>query len=394
MRSIQKQREGDVSGEDFAFVQPMLGPLHINMNFKKVMMKAFLGSKNGLALGTLSSFNRKSGKKYIDDKATNFWACMDFTRDCLEAILMGLMVAEGGASAWDEFRRKCVNGDILWREVIKGVSQKLGYTYVCDLHDGKEDERDKVHENILLFVRMELEFRAFYKAIRGSNVGFMELILQIWGPEFLGSSNASKYGPELMDIRCGMLGEWNNQLKEIMRQNWIINPHGRRGKCLGLDEFMEELVRVYKHQNNPGGSETLEDHQRNVIARCALHLMAVKDELRCGLGIWRHAGKRVKQDSSADVKSLLGKFLEEDVVRFVRGRGRPTIDDQAIEEVVDMMNSGLERMRNGKWWPEFLSRSPGCSRMRVLRTLGLADQLELKFEEENEDCMGGMDVDG
>ncbi|KAF8451632.1 hypothetical protein BGX38DRAFT_1141968 [Terfezia claveryi] len=365
------------------------------MNFKKVMMKAFLGATNGSALGTLSSFNKKLGRKYIDDKATNFWACMDFTRDYLEAILMGLIVAEGSASSWELFWRKCVNGDILWREVIKGVSKKLAYTYVSELRDGEEEKRDKVHENILLFVRMELEFRAFYKAILESDIGFMELILQIWGPQFLGSSNASKYGPELIDIRCGMLGEWNDQLKQIIRRNWVINPRGRRGKCLGLDEFMEELVRVYKYQYNPGGSEMLEDHQRNVIARCALHLIAVKDDLRCGLSIRRHSGNRVKQDSSADVKSLLGKLLEDDVVRFVRGRGGATIDYQAIEEVVDMMNSGLEKIRDGKWWPEFLSRSLGCSRMRVLRTLWLADQLELEDEqkEENEDYVEGMDVD-
>ena len=45
-----------------------------------------------------------------------------------------------------------------------------------------------------------------------------------------------------MDIRVGMEAEWDEKLKKIVRGNWVINPWGRWGKSLGLDEFMEELV--------------------------------------------------------------------------------------------------------------------------------------------------------
>ena len=66
-----------------------------------------------------------------------------------------------------------------------------------------DEHRDRVYENLLLFGRMELEFCYFYKAIREGDVGIMEAILQLWGPQILGGGG-TKYGPELINIRCGM----------------------------------------------------------------------------------------------------------------------------------------------------------------------------------------------
>lgn len=125
-----------------------------------------------------------------------------------------------------------------------------------------------------------------------------------------------------MDIRGGMLGEWNDQLQQIIRRNWILNPRGREGKCLRLDEFMQELVRVYKPQYNPVGFENLEDFQRRIIARCVIYLTATKEDFRRGLGIKRHAGNRVSRDGLPDVKALLDELLEDNVVKKVVGGGK------------------------------------------------------------------------
>lgn len=403
VRAIQKQRESDVLGEDFSMVLPVLGPLHTEMNYKKLIMKLFMGEKSGSVVGSLASFNKKLRRKHIDEKASNFWACLDFTRDCADALLLGLMVEESGVNgekgmeSWNEFRAKVKSGDVNWRNIVRNVADILSYRYVDICREERDDmSRDRARENILLFLRMELEFRAFYRAKRDGDVGVMELILQLWGPQFL-AGGGSKYGPELMDIRCGMVCEWTEELREIVRRNWVINPRGRSGKCLGLDEFMEELVRAYKQQFNPGGSETTDDFQRNVIARCAIYLMGIKDEVRGGLGLRKKSGNRSKQDTGPDVMALLEKVLEEGVGRMVPGRGREAVDQPGgMKEVDDMMVRGVERMRDGKWWPEFLARSPGCGRVKILRTLGLADQLDIGDEiaiEEEDGRDDGMEAD-
>lgn len=240
--------------------------------------------------------------------------------------------------------------------------------------------RDRVLENILLFARRELEFRAYYKAIRHGDVGAMELLLQLWGPQFLcGSGN--KYGAEILDIRCGMLSEWSKELKQVVRRNWVINPRGRSGKCLALDEFMEELVRALKQQYNPGNSENLDDFQRKVVARCAVYFMSVKEDVREGLEIRKHSGDCVKRQSTADILTLVEKLLEEKVVKEIEGRG--STEEDEVHVVPDLMSGGLERLVDGKFWPTFLSRSLGCSRLRRLQLVGMVDE-SMDSDEDND----------
>ncbi|KAF8416868.1 hypothetical protein EV426DRAFT_721563 [Tirmania nivea] len=325
VRGIQKQREGDVPGEDFSGVLPVLGAFHTNMNFKKMMMKMFLGDKSGGVLGSLQNLNKKLRRKYVDEKVGNYWACVDFTKDAGDTVLLGLIVQEGDVKTWDEFRGKSKMGEIRWRQVVTVVSNKLGYKHVSNLRDEEEDSRDHVDPGS----------RCWDNGVGPSVVG-----------PTIPRKRGTKYGPELVELRCGMLYEWDEQLRVIIRRNWVINPRGRTGKNLGLDEFMEELVRAYKHQYNPGGSETLKNHQRNIIARCAIHLMGLKDEIRCALGIRKHSGDRTKQESIFDVKALLDTLLQEEVVAFIAGRGKKTAEEVGIVEVEDVMSSGLEKTRH------------------------------------------------
>lgn len=59
---------------------------------------------------------------------------------------------------------------------------------------------------------------------------------------------------------------------QVVKWNWVINPTGRVGHFLALDEYMEELVRGIKKLYNPGGSQQVEDFSRTVSARCVARI--------------------------------------------------------------------------------------------------------------------------
>lgn len=98
----------------------------------------------------------------------------------------------------------------------------------------------------------------------------MNYLLEFWGLEFPGGK-ATKYANAIIEMRVRVAVEWPEQLKWVIRSNWLINPWDKSGKFLALDEFMEELVRAYKQQYNPGGSESLDDHMRKVVAKCGIY---------------------------------------------------------------------------------------------------------------------------
>ncbi|RPB23674.1 hypothetical protein L211DRAFT_880930 [Terfezia boudieri ATCC MYA-4762] len=213
IRSIQKLMEGDIPGEDFSSVIMLLGPLHTLMNIKKLIMCHHIGAMDGSVLGSLMAFNKSLKRdRKIDSEAKDLWACMDLTKDSLDTILLALAVEEGTEDkTWASFARGVGNGDINWHDVVESLTEKLSYGYVANCRRRQERERDKVLENILLFARQELEFRAFYMSMRHGDVGAMELVLQLWGPQCL-AGNQVKYGHELLDIRCGMLADWSQEL--------------------------------------------------------------------------------------------------------------------------------------------------------------------------------------
>lgn len=201
-----------------------------------------------------------------------------------------------------------------------------------------EEIRDRVKENMVLFAQQELETRAFYMSMRRGDVWAMEYVLQMWCPQFL-AGQQTRYGLELLDMRCGFHGEWNEQLAKIIRSNWVINLWGKRDKFLGLDEFMEELVRALKHQYNAGHSDAQDEFMRKVVAKCVIYFMAIKDDIRQGLRLRRRMGNHSKVDKRPDVQALVKYLLAEKIVENMQGRGRPTLDcPLGMKQCADLMN--------------------------------------------------------
>ncbi|KAF8432292.1 hypothetical protein BGX38DRAFT_1276825 [Terfezia claveryi] len=282
-------------------------------------------------------------------------------KDSLDAVLRELLVTKACYENWEQLRVCVKSNECNWEALIEEVDSLLEYYYIPLARAKKDEEYDRVFENILLFTRQELEFQAYYKATRLGDVGAMEYLLQFLGPQFLGS-NHSKYANALMEIRVGMAAEWSEELKEVVRANWVINPWGKRGKFLGLDEFMKELIRAYKQQYNPEALENLDEYMRKVIAHYIVYFMQVKEDMRHAIGLRQHSGNHVKSDRSPDVRALLDDLLDKKWLIEVKGRGKPDEGEGFVghPEVRDMMEASLVKMMDGQWWGSFLARSLGC----------------------------------
>lgn len=393
IRSLQRIMDGDIPGEDFSFLIVLLGPLHTLMNVKKLIMRHHLGPTDGSVKGSLMSFNKSLKRdRKIDSEAKDLWACMDLTKDAVDAVLLSLCIEKGakqtieeGSRNWDSFTTNVVQGVVNWRHVIERLCEKLSYGHVTNMRQRSDNERDRVLENVLLFVRQELEFRAFYSSMRHGDVGAMEFILQLWGPQCL-AGNQVKYGHELLDIRCGMLADWSEELQDVIRANWVVNPWGKKTKFLGLDELMEQVVRALKDQYNPGGGESQEAFLRKTISRCIIFFMSIKDDIRRGLGLSSKTGNHTKVDRKPEVQTLLHDLILERVLKEQKGRGKPTLEEpEGLKECPDLYNKGVAKLIDGKFWRKFLLKSPGCGHlMQGLNIMGRADEDESESDDDNE----------
>ena len=179
VRSVQLLREYDVPGEDFKYILPGLGPLHTLMNMMKLFMKLHLGPRDGSTIGSGYHMNKKLRRQGVDEEATNLWACLDFVKDATEACVLALQVEEGRCESFAEFCTKVRNGTLNYEAIVAKVNELLEYSYIGKLREEDDEKRDIIRENVLLFVRKGMEVRAFYKGIRGGDVGMMEYIMQV-----------------------------------------------------------------------------------------------------------------------------------------------------------------------------------------------------------------------
>lgn len=142
VRSIKRVQESDVPGEDFSYVNPLLGPLHTKLNKKRSIMKRHMGPSDGSQLGTLRHFNKVLRRTKIDESVKDLWACMDLTRDSLDGVLLAMMVEEAGYQNWDSFRVDLIAGKFEWRQLILKMDTKLGYQSVFNLRrEGRNPTR-------------------------------------------------------------------------------------------------------------------------------------------------------------------------------------------------------------------------------------------------------------
>lgn len=102
------------------------------------------------------------------------------------------------------------------------VDELLEYSHVEVMRSQPPEKRDMVLEDILLFMCTSWEIHAFYKSVRGGDVGAVKDIVQIWGPQFVGAHQMN-YVDALMNIHickfscrsthlslaeCGRYGGW------------------------------------------------------------------------------------------------------------------------------------------------------------------------------------------
>jgi hypothetical protein len=276
-RSLRTLHQTEFIGDQFDWLLPVFGLFHMEMNYLKMLFKNHFGDDTGKDPSTLKSNNNILQRPNVKAETADFWSAMDLVQDTLDSDILGLLVAESKCSNFSEFAEKLVratgtdgapklsgpNGDQFnWVNLINRVSEScLRFNSVSELRVGEDGDdlepldesiRDAVFENVLLRIRHCMQFRELYTSVRAGDIGRISFMVELLTAQFLGGKQY-RYAAELMEHMCGMRIEYSKKLKEIVLNNWIINPFNKMGHFVALDEFMEEIVRHIKLIYNPGG---------------------------------------------------------------------------------------------------------------------------------------------
>ncbi|KAG6916062.1 hypothetical protein DXG01_008587 [Tephrocybe rancida] len=205
-------------------------------------------------------------------------------------------------------------------------------------------EGDMVFENAVLFLRDAVISREFTDAIKAGDSGRVLLVLKIWALGFRGSGR-TKYAYEMLHIIHNLTCVWPKPIRDIVMNNWLLNPTGKKNAFVEMDLVQEHLnfwIKNYYRAHGANASwEWLE-----LVAPCVQALRDLANGMNDALGDdqgMRHA----PADLTEDIKTLMVSLLEHGV--YIIKKGRVLDDDDPL--VKDIISVGLQQLMDSSKSP-------------------------------------------
>ncbi|EJF62114.1 hypothetical protein DICSQDRAFT_44032, partial [Dichomitus squalens LYAD-421 SS1] len=199
---------------------------------------------------------------------------------------------------------------------------------------------DMVFENMCLFMRDALVLREFNDAIKGGYSGRIIRTLKILALMYRGSGR-TKYAYEMLHIIHNLTHLWPAPLRNIMINNWLVNPTGKDDAFVPVDLLQEHLnfwIKVmYKAQGSNASWEWLE-----MISPCVGVLRKLATQINDSLGA--HLGSKHRSpDLTKDYETICNRLREYNVL--VPEAGRLIYSDNPSKgEVLNIVSAGLKQL--------------------------------------------------
>ncbi|KIM79999.1 hypothetical protein PILCRDRAFT_9888 [Piloderma croceum F 1598] len=229
---------------------------------------------------------------------------------------------------------------------------------------------DMVFENAQLLLRDQLVSRKFADAVECGDSGRIVLVLKIWACSFCGHGR-TKYAHEMLHIIHNLTHVWTKGLRNIILQNWLLNPTGKKNAFIEIDLVQEHLnywiKKIYKADGDAHSWEWLA-----MVSPCVDVLRNLAGRMNDDLGS-RQGKKHSSPDMKKDINILMASLAKLEV--YVEKEGR-TLDPDEMP-VPDVISVGLADLVHGSALADFNTQfHRNRERRRLVPISSLLNHLE------------------
>ncbi|KAF8075810.1 hypothetical protein FPV67DRAFT_1711092 [Lyophyllum atratum] len=253
-----------------------------------------------------------------------FRTCRDLVFVSLYSRVLHCLLLVSGCATLEEYITKTTSWDDLEADATEIYNRFVRTDVVDELRQqraecgsGSITKGDMIFENAVLFMRDALISREFTDAVKAGDSGRVLLVLKIWALSFRGSGR-TKYAYEMLHIIHNLTRVWPKPVRDIVLNNWLLNPTGKPNSFVEMDLVQEHLnfwiKSYYKAHGSNASWEWLE-----LVAPCVTALRQLANGLNDLLGNdqgMRHA----PPDLTEDIETLMTSLEEHKVYRIVPGR--------------------------------------------------------------------------
>ncbi|KAG8733025.1 hypothetical protein FRC10_000469 [Ceratobasidium sp. 414] len=362
LRTIAKNRMGHESRyESFEWLVAVTGLFHLKMAQAQGILETHLGASNSSRNPVSLSYHQTLLFRKPLPSPTPFQTTRDLIRISLYSRVLDCLLLVSGApdlaslagelSKLDSFSTAEQSPNqsfsrLKWlAEVIftRYANRKEVYRLREARKRAKDGEQagDVLFEDSALFICDALEFEEFMAAVKAGDSGRIVLTLKLWAFSFR-ANGRSKYAKEMLHLIHNLTHVWSPALRDIVLNNWIINPTGKPNSHVELDLAQEHLIFWIKNAYKAHGSSASWDWLAT-ISPCVDFLRTLARQFHRSLG--DDQGIRHAAANQARSIGTLMRSLSSSKVHTVKpGRKREASDG---EPVVDILSTGMQKLVHG-----------------------------------------------
>ncbi|KAF7983685.1 hypothetical protein HWV62_19613 [Athelia sp. TMB] len=189
----------------------------------------------------------------------------------------------------------------------------------------------------------------FQHAIGAGDIGRAMNVMAVWTFTFTGSGKG-KYSNELLELACNFKYEYSAELKELIRNNWLVNLSGIEGCWFPMDLMQEhnikQLKKLAERRDSTFGGTFFQDVVSMNI-RATLH---ANDTIRASVRLGAQGGTHRRRKKLAAEKRLANAMAEHELHKFRTGR---TYGHKAK----DNFSEGYNMLATGNKIKNFITRT-------------------------------------
>ncbi|KII93222.1 hypothetical protein PLICRDRAFT_100248 [Plicaturopsis crispa FD-325 SS-3] len=241
----------------------------------------------------------------------------------------------------DKYASSAVVADMRWRRQAQTNAAAAN-----PLAEPSVPAGDMVFENAILFLRDALISREFTDAIKCGDSGRVVLVLKTWAIGFRGSGR-TKYAHEMLHLwkpngkvvighgynLCHNISHvWPKGLRDIVFNNWLLNPTGRPNAWVEVDLMQEHMNYWIKNFYQAHGSSASWEWL-GMIGPCVSILRYLVTSMNMAFGSYqgnRHATLNLTHDIPELMRSLANHEVYAEKGRILDDDDTPTVDIMSV----------------------------------------------------------------
>ncbi|KAG9093040.1 hypothetical protein FS749_015194 [Ceratobasidium sp. UAMH 11750] len=362
LRAIAKNRLGHESGyESFQWLVPVLGLFHVKMAQAQGILETHLGASNSSRNPVSLSYHQTLLFQKPLPTPTPFHTARDLIRVSLYGRILDCLLLVSGASDLATLTQQLsvldtssatnqpyANSFSRLKQFATAIydqyaNRKRVYALRKERKQASKDTPagDMILEDSILFICEALEFEEFTAAIKAGDSGRVLIVLKLWAFSFRANGRV-KYAHEMLHLIHNMTHVWPPALRDIVLNNWLINPTGKPNSHVELDLVQEHLNFWIKNAYKAHGSSASWEWLAT-ISPCVDVLRTLTRGFQRTLGDdqgVRHASA----DQTRTIDALMRSLAMNKVHMIKPGRKRA---EENGAPVVDVLSAGMQALVHG-----------------------------------------------